>query len=735
MLLAGRAIQGVGSGGINMIIEVIISDLVPLRQRGYFMSIVLLIYALGLGTGPLIGGSLAQHVGWRWVFYINLPIGGTSLGLLYLLLKVKDDKTTPLKDKKNIDYVGNTIIIASTISVLYALTVAGSSYPWGAWQTLVPLLIGFGGFCAFICFEASPLCPHPVVPLRFFMSRTRAVIFTNTLLTSILSYWMLYFRPLYFQAVLESDPTFAGVQMLPSTLGSLLVSAGCSAALSWIGRYKIFHNAGFGGVHAILDRYSSPARWVMFQILTGSGIAKLKDPVLGIDVMLSNMRAAREHRSLQTFEERFYSIGPAYSSKLLFGAPIIITMEPENIRAVISQNFQDYALAPFRQPALKHFLGDGIFTTDGAKWQSSRALLRPNFARDQIADLNALENHAQDLFALLPRDGVTTVNLQEHLFRFTLDSATEFLFGQSVHSLRRQGTRDTDSLDAQFETAFAAAQAECMDFVALGPLAKYARVKSQKQVEIVHRYIDQAIAFRQKYDEGGGDRVEKDRPKYLFLQEIAKQTTDRTRLRYELLNVLMAGRDTTASLLGNLFFMITKSPEIMRKLQREVDGLNGARPSYSTLREMPYLKACLRESLRLHPVVPVNTRIAVTDTVLPRGGGPDRDSPVFVAKGTAVGWSVHAMHRRKDLYGPDADEFRPERWETLVTRSEYLPFNGGPRICLGQQYALTEASYLTIRMLQEYEMGSMDPGEWEEELAITACNRRGCRVALRARNA
>ncbi|TDZ31496.1 MFS efflux transporter aclA [Colletotrichum spinosum] len=128
MLLAGRAIQGVGSGGINMIIEVIISDLVPLRQRGYFMSIVLLIYALGLGTGPLIGGSLAQHVGWRWVFYINLPIGGTSLGLLYLLLRVKDDKTTPLKDKiKNIDYVGNTIIVASTISVLYALTVAGSS--------------------------------------------------------------------------------------------------------------------------------------------------------------------------------------------------------------------------------------------------------------------------------------------------------------------------------------------------------------------------------------------------------------------------------------------------------------------------------------------------------------------------------------------------------------------------------------------------------------------------------
>ncbi|KAL0931104.1 major facilitator superfamily transporter [Colletotrichum truncatum] len=287
MLFAGRAIQGVGSGGINMIIEVIISDLVPLRKRGYFMSLVLLIYALGLGTGPLIGGSLAQNVGWRWVFWINLPIGGTSLILLYLLLRVKDDKTTPLRDKiQNIDYIGNIIIIGSTVSVLYALTVVGSLYSWGAWQTLTPLLLGFAGFFGFICFEGSRFCPRPVIPLRFFKDRTRAVIFVNTLFTSILSYWMLYFRPLYFQAVLLSSPTFAGIQMLPSTLGSLLVSAGCSAALSWVGRYKAFHNLGFGvltlglGLHALLDRYSSPARWVIFQILTGSGIGMVLNTLL-----------------------------------------------------------------------------------------------------------------------------------------------------------------------------------------------------------------------------------------------------------------------------------------------------------------------------------------------------------------------------------------------------------------------------------------------------------------------
>ncbi|KAK2036264.1 cytochrome P450 [Colletotrichum somersetense] len=466
--------------------------------------------------------------------------------------------------------------------------------------------------------------------------------------------------------------------------------------------------------------------------------APLRDPIMGIDNTLANMQAVREHRSLKLFEDRFYTISETYSSKLLFGAPIIITMDPENIRAILNTHFNDYAIAPFRQPALRHLLGDGIFVVDGEKWQSSRALLRPNFARDQVADLDVLEAHVQELFKSLPRDGVTPIDLQKHFFSFTLDSATEFLFGQSVHSQRRylNKQRDTDSVEAQFETAFAIAQAEAMEVISLGPLARFARVKSRKQVDIVFRYVDQfvnrAIAFRKDYDEAGQENDAKGaKPKYLFLQELAKQTTDRSRLRYELLNVLLAGRDTTGSLLSNLFFMLAKKTDVWSKLRREVDGLNGELPSYSTLKDMPYLRACLRESLRLYPVIPVNTRIATTDTVLPRGGGPDGKSPVYVAKGTAAGWSIWALHRRKDIYGPDADQFRPERWENLRVTWEFLPFNGGPRICLGQQYALTEASYLTVRILQEFsKIEGLDKGDWVEQVSATACNRLGCRVVL-----
>lgn len=98
-----------------------------------------------------------------------------------------------------------------------------------------------------------------------------------------------------------------------------------------------------------------------------------------------------------------------------------------------------------------------------------------------------------------------------------------------------------------------------------------------------------------------------------------------------------------------------------------------------------------------------------------------------------VGYNVYALHRRHDFYGSDAEEFRPERWEDgrLRPRWEFLPFNGGPRICVGQQYALTEVGYVTVRMAQTFRLlESRDPRPWEESLTLTLCSRNGTRVCL-----
>lgn len=170
-LIAGRAVQGLGSGGLNMLVDLIICDLVPLRERGKFIGIINVFFAIGLLIGPFIGGILVQHSDWRWVFWINLPIGGASLICLFLFLHVKFVKARFWDRFKNIDYVGNVFIVGSSTSVLYALTYAGVDYPWSDARVLAPLIIGLVAMVFFHWYEASRFCKNPTIPPRMFGNR------------------------------------------------------------------------------------------------------------------------------------------------------------------------------------------------------------------------------------------------------------------------------------------------------------------------------------------------------------------------------------------------------------------------------------------------------------------------------------------------------------------------------------------------------------------------------------
>ena len=136
---------------------------------------------------------------------------------------------------------------------------------------------------------------------------------------------------------------------------------------------------------------------------------------------------------------------------------------------------------------------------------------------------------------------------------------------------------------------------------------------------------------------------------------------------------------------------MAKRPDIWKRLEDEIQSLGGNPPTYDELRDLKFLNALIKESLRLYPIVPENSREAVDDTILPCGGGPDGKSPIFIAKGWVVQWNTWSMHRRKDIYGEDAEDFRPERWldegdrKALKLSWEYLPFNAGPRVCIGRE--------------------------------------------------
>ncbi|RAH67142.1 cytochrome P450 [Aspergillus aculeatinus CBS 121060] len=469
-----------------------------------------------------------------------------------------------------------------------------------------------------------------------------------------------------------------------------------------------------------------------------------RDPFLGLDTLPSMIRAIRAHRILARGPELFARYGRTFTTRELQHR-IILTIEPENIKTILSVNFQDYGLGHRTEP-FRPLLGQGIFNSDGAHWAASRALLRPSFARDQVvADLAALEELIQDLWTVLPRDGAT-VDLQEWFFKYTIDSATGFLFGESVHTLRTPMGPTQKGVGVGFAEAFQYAQKAVLVRGTLGWLNAFYRDRKAEECnrrcrDFVRVFVDEAVRAVEMRKTGDDqvdvDAVEGGKPKgkRIFSHELAARTADKERILDELMAVLLAGRDTTASLLGNLFFMLAKNPAIWARLRRDVECLQGRPPSYEELQGLRFVECCIKESLRLHPVVPRNQREAIRDTVLPLGGGDDGLSPAFVPKGTLVGYNLYAMHRRADLYGDDADDFRPERWEDgklqLRLRWGYLPFNGGPRICIGQRYALTEASYVLVRMVQEFRgLESRDPGPWEESRGLTLCSRNGTRVGL-----
>ena len=357
--------------------------------------------------------------------------------------------------------------------------------------------------------------------------------------------------------------------------------------------------------------------------------------------------------------------------------------------------------------------------------EHSRALLRPQFARQQVADLERDEIRVQDMFLhLTTQNGWTNqVELSPLFFRLTLDSTTEFLFGQCVKSqiAALPGYVQTELKPGELDwTNFA----QCWDggtetLAVRGRLNDFYWLYNPKHFKDncreVHRFADYYVNLALTMDlssltQHNPEKEEKGqkKEKYIFLKELVTQTRDPIEVRSQLLNILVAGRDTTAGLLGWAFYLLVRHPAVFKKLRQTILDDFGTYEdpmtiTFESLKNCSYLQYTLSETLRLCAPVPLNVRKATRDTTLPRGGGPDGTSPIYIKKGTEVTYSCHVMHHRADIWGPDVEEFKPERWAGRRPGWEFLAFNGGPRICLGQQFALTEAGYVIVRMLQRFD--------------------------------
>jgi len=373
-------------------------------------------------------------------------------------------------------------------------------------------------------------------------------------------------------------------------------------------------------------------------------------------------------------------------------------------------------------------LGNGIFNTDGAPWKFHRSMSRPFFAKEKIQHFQIFDRHAGDVIGQIKdrlRQGVP-VDIQDAASRFSLDCATEFLFGTDVCSLSaglRYPPGHRFSAQAQshpsnlFAEAFRGAQeavARRFHYGSFWPLIEFWRNEVDTRMGVIGEFVDPIIAaaLRNKREEKiVPDTEEGD----TLLQYLVRQTDDHKFIKDETINIMIAGRDTMASTLTFAIAMLADNPHVLRKLREEILSVLGHEqtPTFEHVREMKYLRAVINETLRLYPPVPFNVRCATEEMVWPSATG---GQPIYIPKGSSCIYSVFLMHRREDLWGPDALVFDPERFlddrlrrYLLPNPFIFLPFNAGPRICLGQQFAYNEVSLFLIRLLQAFSSLSFAP--------------------------
>ncbi|VDB95399.1 unnamed protein product [Peniophora sp. CBMAI 1063] len=424
--------------------------------------------------------------------------------------------------------------------------------------------------------------------------------------------------------------------------------------------------------------------------------------------------------------------GNAFALKAGFSPLQYYTMEPQHVKAVLATQFDDWEKGDVFKGQMQSVLGTGVFNSDGEMWKFHRGMTRPFFSKDRISDFDIFDAHVTSAIAQAKARLASghAIDFQDMCSRITLDSATAFLFNHDVASLSASliyppGTPEAVNQDRAhpsnaFAHAFSSAQHRIAFRSFLGdvwPLAEITGDKSKKDMDIVNAYIEPIIeeAIRVKREGKTPEISDKTVEGHKSLLDyLLSVTEDRAVIKDETLNIMIAGRDTIAATLTFGAYMLAEHPHVLKKLREEVLNTVGPsqRPTHEDLKSMKYVRAFLNEVLRLYPPVPFDVRCAVRDTQWPSAnpGG----QPLFVPKGTQGIYSVFLMQRRTDLWGPDAEDFDPDRFiderlhKYLVPNPwVFAPFNGGPRICLGQQFAYNEASFTLVRLMQAFDSISL----------------------------
>ncbi|KAI9343738.1 cytochrome P450 [Zopfochytrium polystomum] len=430
----------------------------------------------------------------------------------------------------------------------------------------------------------------------------------------------------------------------------------------------------------------------------------------------------------RTDGERAGQAAGGFAIRLPFTPLILHNADPAVVEHILKNKFPIYDKGPFFFSRTKDVLGHGIFAVDGDLWRVQRKFFSHIFNTKKFKEYVGVV-FVEEMRELSDRldeaaDARETVDIQDLFFRFTLGTIGRIGFGDAIGSIREAPSFATafDSAQNRMATRFLMPLWWLVE--AITPIGMQ-QARNSRTIRTMGRKI---VEKRLEYIKAGGNPDEfSDVLSFMMASEdpLTHKPATAGKLVEYIVNLLLAALSWSV-------LMLHRNPAAKAALLSEIDRVlpeKDRNPTYEEVRtSMPYANAVFHETLRLYPSVPIELKEVAADDVLPTG--------VPVKEGTLVGWSLYAMGRSTHIWGPDAAEFRPERWlemEAVPSPFVYPAFNGGPRVCLGKGVAELEGVFVLISLMKRFDVEVLDEEKVTYGFSLTLPMKGGMRVKLARR--